>query len=232
MMFPELKRNEKDSMKASEAFFRGISRRIFNRPAKKVFIIGFHKTGTSSLGKALQILGYKVCGSLKISNRITEKNYKVYKSLLIDEAQENLKKYNAFQDTPWFLLYKELHSTFPDAYFILTKRNENTWIKSINKHFGDKYYPHHTNIYGTLDSIKNKEIYINRYREHNEKVEKYFVNNEKFLELDIKDFSWDVLCDFLNLKVPNCNFPHANKANQRGSFYNRIKKIVKKVYYN
>lgn len=29
---------------------------------EKVFVVGFHKTGTSSLTKALEILGYKVAG--------------------------------------------------------------------------------------------------------------------------------------------------------------------------
>ena len=34
----------------------------------KVFCIGFHKTGTSSLGAALKILGYKVCGPVEVHN--------------------------------------------------------------------------------------------------------------------------------------------------------------------
>ena len=32
----------------------------------KIFCIGFHKTGTTSLGQALEALGYRVCGEMGI----------------------------------------------------------------------------------------------------------------------------------------------------------------------
>jgi len=35
---------------------------------QKIFVIGFHKTGTSSLGAALEILGYTVCDAVGIQD--------------------------------------------------------------------------------------------------------------------------------------------------------------------
>lgn len=189
MLFPELNRHERDSMKASEAFFRDLHRRVLKVPKKKVFVIGFHKTGTSSLGKALQILGYKVCNSLKAANQIKAKNPEAYRAALMQKAKTNLKVYNAFQDTPWFLLYKELYAAFPNAYFILSKREENAWIRSVNKHFGNSFFAFHKEIYGSLDSINNPKLYLDRYREHNRKVCEFFEGNPRFLQFDLENFN-------------------------------------------
>lgn len=231
MKFPELNRHEQDSMKASEAFLCGLSRRILNSSKKKVFVIGFHKTGTSSLGKALQMLGFKVCGSLKGEDDLQLTDFSDFKLHLLKKAEQKAEIYDAFQDTPWFLIYKELYTTYPDAYFILTKREEQSWIKSVNKHFGDKYYEYHNRIYGTLDSLNHKELYINRYKKHNQEVSDFFEHKGNFLVLDIKNFNWDRLCGFLDVNVPLFKFPHANKASSRGSYFNKNKSYIKKHYY-
>ncbi len=34
----------------------------------KIFCIGFQKTGTTSLGRALELLGYRVCGPIGVTN--------------------------------------------------------------------------------------------------------------------------------------------------------------------
>lgn len=40
----------------------------------KIFCIGFHKTGTKSLGTALDILGYRVCGPVGVKDPDIAKN--------------------------------------------------------------------------------------------------------------------------------------------------------------
>ncbi len=233
MLFPELNRNEINSMKASEAFLLGLPRRLLYKRSQKVFVIGFHKTGTSSLGKALQILGYSVCGSLREANTLPSNAEPEVKNFLIEKAKPLLEKYDAVQDTPWFIIYKELYQLYPNAYFILTVREQNSWIKSLQKHFGTSSIPFHQFIYGTLDPFSNKQTYINKYLAHNQNVRSYFKNNNKFLELNLNEFNWDKLCVFLGTDIPRTSFPHANKASnsKKMFFVKKVKSIMKSFYY-
>ena len=228
-MFPELSRNEQDSMKVSVSFLRGLGRRVFMRRPKKVFIIGFHKTGTTSLGKALQILGYKVCGSLK--EGYDYKKYANPKEYIFRKAKNQLIKYEAFQDTPWFLFYKELYELFPDAKYILTTRPEEKWLNSVQKHFGNKNFHFHDLIYETPDSIANGDHYKNIYNEHNNNVIKFFGRNKNFKVLNLETAEWKELGEFLQITTPKNKFPYANKSKYRGSIQGRIRRFVKKIYY-
>ena len=116
--------------------------RLSNRPqaAKsflmktKVFGIGFHKTATTSLAKALSYLGYRVTGPNWVDNpNPAEKVYKM--------AFELANKFDAFQDNPWPTLYKELDRKFPGSKFILTLRPSDEWIRSVVNHFGNEETP-------------------------------------------------------------------------------------------
>lgn len=229
MLFPELKRNEQDSMKVSVAFFKGLGRRIFKKRPAKVFIIGFHKTGTTSLGKALQILGYKVCGSLK--NGYGYRHQANPREYIFSKAKDQVEKFEAFQDTPWFLYYKELYALFPNAKFILTIRPEEKWLNSVQKHFGKKTFHYHDLIYNTADSITHGDHYKKVYNEHNDDVIKFFEGNKNFMILNVENARWEDLGNFLETAIPNSEFPFANKAKYRGSIQSKIRRFVKNVYY-
>lgn len=229
MIFPELARNEQDSMKVSVAFFRGLLRRFFKRRHKKVFVIGFHKTGTTSLGKALQILGYKVCGSLK--EGYDYKHHNNPREYIFNIARNQTLKFEAFQDTPWFLFYKELFELYPDALYILTIRPEEKWLSSVQKHFGKKNFYFHDLIYETRDSLANGDYYKKVYNEHNRNVIEFFQGQENFKILNIENLEWKELGTFLQIPTPNSKFPYANKAKHRGSVQSKIRRFVKNIYY-
>lgn len=229
MLFPELKRNEQNSLKMSTAFLLGLFRRIFLKRKRKVFVIGFHKTGTSTLGKALQILGYTVCGSLKEAYDYDLN--KDVKSYILEKAKPLLSTYDSFQDTPWFLIYKELYQLYPDAYFILTKRSEERWIKSVQKHFGTHQFKFHDYIYGTTDTINDENIYLKRYQNHNLEVELFFEGKSNFLIFDIENSSWETLVSFLGVPKPFVSFPHANKAGDNLLLQTKLKSLIKQLYY-
>lgn len=229
MIFPELKRNERNSMKVSVAFMKGLFRRIFFKRDKKVFIIGFHKTGTTSLGKALQILGYKVCGSIK--EAYDYRKHDLQKEYIFSKTQNLLKNYDAFQDTPWFLFYKELYDLYPDDNFILTIREPDKWLRSVQKHFGNSRFHYHDLIYGTADSIKDSDIYLEKYNQHNKDVLKFFQGKANFKVLNVESVTWSDLTLFLNTSTPITEFPHANKASVRGSTISKIRRFIKHIYY-
>lgn len=220
-------------MAPSTHFFRGLYRRIANRDRKKVFVIGFHKTGTTSLAKALQVLGYRVCGFvnprpwMKPSTHTWEELFELrYKPLL--------KEYDAFEDTLWFMYYKELAEMYPDAKFILTKRPAEKWYKSALKHFGGYDRLSFRWIYdGRGDPEGNRELYLEKYNSHNQEVDKYFSKtNQDFLVMNLpEDFNWDVLCSFLDCPQPFGSFPHANSASSRFTVKNKVIYQVKNKYY-
>lgn len=177
----------------------------------KVFCIGFHKTGTTSMAKALKALGYKVTGPNGTRDPDIAAN--VY-----DMASQLVKKYDAFQDNPWPIIYRWCHERYPDAKFILTVRDPERWYQSQAKHFKENTTPMRQWIYGADAGapVGNKDRYIARFNAHNAEVMEFFRGRDNFLVMDVTaGDGWDKLCPFLGKKVPGDQpFPHANPARE------------------
>lgn len=169
---------------------------------------GFQKTGTSSLREALRILGYKVKDT---SHRplipILKGDY--------SRVLEMLNGYDAVEDTPWYMIYRELDRLIPGSRFILTIRDEESWYKSVSRHIGHLRNPMHEWIYGRGKGLPkdHRENTLRVFREHNKGVMEYFKNRpDDLLVLDFsKGAGWKELCDFLGRPVPEEAFPHANR---------------------
>jgi len=176
----------------------------------KIFCIGFHKTGTTSLGVALEQLGFRVQGSVGTGDPdIAEK--------VFDLALPLLQDHDAFRDNPWPIIYKELDARWPGSKFILTVRTSESWIRSQQKHFGTRTSPMRQWIYGAGCPVGNEEDYISRFEAHNREVIAYFKDRpDDLLILDLeKGDSWEKLCAFLDKAPPDTAFPHVNPASKR-----------------
>lgn len=176
----------------------------------KVFGIGFHKTGTKSLAAALKYLGYRVTGPNFSENpRIAQEALRL--------SLELVPHYDAFQDNPWPVLYRELHREFPQAKFILTLRPTAAWIASVVRHFGATTTPMREWIYGLGSPRGNEQLYVSRYEAHNRGVLAYFQEaSARFLVFRITDGQeWRALCPFLGKEIPAIPFPHENPAEAR-----------------
>lgn len=189
--------------------------------AAKVFCIGFHKTGTTSLAVALQTLGYRVTGPNRTEDPDIATN--VYRM-----AYDLVEKYDAFQDNPWPILYKNLDRRYPGSKFIFTLRSTQSWITSQVKHFGRRETPMRQWIYGVGCPEGNEAIYTRVYDEHNQGVLEHFRGRPSdLLVMDLaKGDGWEKLCPFLDKPVPDIPFPHANKASDRNE--GLIAKLVKR----
>lgn len=176
----------------------------------KVFCIGFHKTGTTSIAVALARLGYRVTGPNGVNDPNIESNVLPMALALVD-------RYDAFQDNPWPIIYKELDQRFPGSKFILLLRDPDTWIKSQISHFGRTETPMRKWIYGVGCPEGNESIYLDRYRAHNLDVQAHFASRpEDLLIMDLaKGDGWEKLCPFLGAAHPGTKFPHVNKAKDR-----------------
>lgn len=138
----------------------------------KIFGIGFQKTGTKSLGAALEKLSYCVCGPVSAKDPDIAKNAPALIHSLVP-------RYDAFQDNPWPLFYEDLDRRYPGSRFILTVRSPETWIESVVAHFGDHDTPMRRYIYGVGHPEGNEWVFLERYRRHNDEVRHYFRNRSE-----------------------------------------------------
>lgn len=186
----------------------------------KVFVIGSHKTGTTSLEKCLNILGYKLfplSDSYKKEGLIFDLEKKNY-----DKIINAAKPYNGFADSPWNHsdFYKTIDSTFEESKFILSVRDSKNWVESLKK--WDKkmkvksrhWYSSLSKTCYEMDSyMDDLDKLIFFYENRNKEVIEYFKGTDKLLVMDLeKGDGWESLCEFLNHKTPNVRFPHLNKT--------------------
>jgi hypothetical protein len=180
---------------------------------RKVFGIGFHKTGTSSLGEALRVLGYRVTGPNGVHRKGMDG------AMAMATTLELLPKFDAFQDNPWAMLFREMDREAPGSRFVLTVRPDEDWIRSVVGHFGPRSTPMREWIYGVGHGspVGNEDLYLERYRQHNRDVLRHFADRpDDLLVMDItRGDGWGVLCSFLERDVPDQPFPHSNSAMRR-----------------
>ena len=165
---------------------------------KKIFCLGWCKTGTTSLDHALTQLGFVGPESEGINalNLIEASNY--------DNLWKITDKYDYFCDYPWFYkrLYEKLDEKYPDSFFILTTRDTESWHVSTKKWFsrpGKSEHPIIKTIYGgsTKDCVP-------LYESHNSDVIDYFKGKgDRFLRFDVfNGDGWEKLCNFLGVDNP------------------------------
>ena len=177
----------------------------------KVFGIGFHKTGTTSLADALTLLGYEVTGPNGVRHRGMDRET-AWRS-----ASRLLSQFDAFQDNPWPLLYREIDLELPGSKFVLTVRPEAEWLRSVVHHFGRESTPMREWIYGVGTPLAHEDLFLERYRRHNQAVADYFDGrHEDLLIMEItRGHGWNMLCPFLGHPIPEVQFPHSNPALNR-----------------
>ena len=186
--------------------------REVRRPIRrdKVFCIGFGKTGTVSMLKALEILGYDTREQIGVWDPHISTHAL---GMVLAVATE----FDAFKGNPWTILYKELDGTFPGSKFILTMRPAERWLASAVSYFrNSRSTPMKKWIFGYGLPHGNEDAYIERYNRHNQTVIDYFSGRDRdFLIMNFEaGDGWIKLCDFLERPVPNDPFPHLNRTRQ------------------
>ena len=181
---------------------------------EKIFCIGFHKTGTTSVREALILLGYKYCFWRKL-------DWNPEPGDVPEALLRQMSEYEAFADggcwyPGWF---KRIDEEFKNSKFILTVRDEDEWFKSMIRFFGigrQNMFPEIWNwIYGRdRIQLENKKDFLEAYRKHNNNVMSYFANSNNLLVINLADGNdnWIKICNFLKRNVPELRFPHANKS--------------------
>lgn len=187
-----VKFREKKQRSFLEKTIRLDIKRVSERKKTKIFVIGFNKTGTTSVLHALLefdlILGNQKAAEWLLDD-IVKKNY--------EPLFEYCKTAEAFQDIPFSLpeVYQYLDKKYPNSKFILTVRsNADQWFNSISKFHGKLWAGGSTptkedlakakyvqkgyalrfinQVFG--ESYYDKDIYTSVYNQHNQNVIQYF----------------------------------------------------------
>lgn len=190
---------------------------------RKIFCIGFHKTGTTSLYSALTMLGYKVCGTIA-------EDWNAGK-LLQNGARHCIRAmadFDAAEDMPWPLFFRELDEAFPGSKFILTIREPESWYQSLDRHFGHQTTEMNAFVYGPerARARDNKDHWITTYQAHNAAVRAYFKERpDDLLEMALASGDgFERLCPFLGIDTINQPFPCKNTNQDRRSLAYRLKR--------
>lgn len=180
----------------------------------KVFGIGWAKTGTTTLGRCLELLGYRHMGQrLDLVPHLETGD----PTAIVAAAAEA----DAFEDWPWLLLFRELDAAFPGSRFVLTTRAPDRWIRSylnMLRHpvfVSEELFRTRRVLYGLPFPDVTAEQLLDRYRRHHDAVQTHFRDRpEDLLVVDWEaGAGWPELCGFLGHGVPALPLPRENVGN-------------------
>ena len=196
----------------------------------KVFGAGFGRTGTMSLKFALEKLRIGPCYHMReVVSRPS--HIKLWYDISRGEHPNWNRLFSGFNsavDFPVCLFYKQLINIFPEAKFILTLRDFDTWYIStantiykvpsiLPDWFERVVYPIRMFIVMQVNLIwvglfknnfSDRESTKLVYYEHIESVKK-IIPADKLLIYNVKE-GWEPLCEFLDVDVPDIPFPKVN----------------------
>jgi hypothetical protein len=220
------------SSKEIGRLFDEFSHRISQKHTQKVFGIGLSRTGALSLTIALHELGFDTVHF--------PTDIKTLETLKRNDAQfPLLNHYDGITGITTVPFYQELDKLYPGSKFILTVRDEASWLRSCYIHWSKETDNIelsatrneitkilHEQIYGS--SHFEWERYITIYRQHIADVMEYFKDREQdLLVLNIiSGEGYEKLTKFLNVKVPDHPFPHRNISTLRSSPEHKWKQLA------
>lgn len=175
-----------------------------------IFGIGLSKTGTHTLNSCLELLGFRAV------------HYPDPALMASGRYREALDGFDAATDISVAAYFRELDAAFPGSKFILTLRDIEQWLRSVEDHrlrrqheLADPNCPKavvREAIYGTRGF--DRPTFVNAYWTHVEKVRDYFADRPSdLLELNLcSGEGWERLCPFLGVPIPQQPVPWLNRT--------------------
>jgi len=203
----------------------------------KIIGAGFPRTGTMTMKKVLEQLGFNQTYHWRdlIANPQKLALWKQLQSTGTTDWSRLFAGFQASVDFPGYPFYQEMMDQYPDAKVILTTRPFEDWYTSVISTIWERKVQadqQPKDLNQLLDKEKQIELcalwmrktFLNDqfngkfldkpvaekafYQHHKEVMEN--VPKEKLLVYEVKD-GWQPLCDFLQLSIPEMDFPHLNK---------------------
>lgn len=189
----------------------------------KIIGAGLGRTGTASAKLALEQLGFGPCyhmgeilGNLSfvpLWEAVGEGN---------PDWDTIFEGYQSGVDYPTCTYWRELMDFYPEAKVILTVRDANSWFDSVNTtimspecvnwiYSGPMEKFFRTCVYGTIGEPEQlyDRAFMTAYFDQWVKNVVDIVPAERLLVFHVKE-GWEPLCRFLDIPVPNAEFPRVN----------------------
>lgn len=207
----------------------------FRKVSQRVFCIGPNKSGTTSLGAFLADAGFRVAPQYKGEMLLRDWARGDFRRLV-----KVCRRYEAFQDVPFSYpgTYRALFEVFPDARFILTRRNNaDDWYQSAIRFHAKivdkgriptaddlKTFPYcyvgwlwdaQRLRYGIDEqTLYAPEIYKAAYETHLKEAAAYFSDKPgRLLEVNLADpGASERILEFLGLGGLSIQMPHLNQT--------------------
>lgn len=175
-----------------------------------IFQVGFNKSGSTSLAKALDIFGFNVShyhlkGSESVFlHNIVNKNMSMSRDVLfgIPKDMDAILDCNPIMTES--SIYTKLYYEHPGSKFIFLDREFNAWYISMIKHALKNHYINEDYIY-------DRDWFFEQHVRVKTEILSFFANKTNFLHLNLcEEPTWDKLCGFVNEKIPSIPFPKLN----------------------
>ena len=195
---------------------------------------GVGRTGTYSLKLALNQLGVGPCHHMDEVLHNMSTQVPLWSAAASDQAdwQSIFDGYSSAVDWPTACFFRELLKKFPAARFVLTQRDPERWAES----FGATIYklienkdqaPEEMSAWLNMASAVIAKTGFPLGLDHDELVRAFNAHNQavretipadQLLIFDVRQ-GWGPLCDFLEVPVPDGDFP---RTNHREEFWDRV----------
>ena len=196
-----------------------------SRDSSKVFAIGFPRSATTTMHNLFEDIGFRARHlDRDLCEAISRGDYNF----------SSIENWDAFSDSPYPLIWKDLYYLYPSARFILHTRPIGKWLKSIERlsvfnqthgRWADR--PENTDMRGYLELLFgtpdfDEKVWSASYERHTKLVTSHFANTngEKFIHLEMseeknKENTRRVL-DFLGLSSDGTQAVRMGVANKGG----------------
>lgn len=191
----------------------------------KIIGAGMGRTGTASLKVALETLGVGHCYHMSEVLKNPE-----YTKDWINAAgghadwDKIFHGYSATVDNPGCNYWKALADYYPEAKVILTVRDADKWFDSTNETIHSlefasfiKNSPFGEMVQKTIwdfmeQRMQDRDYMIDFFNKRTSEIKNY-IAPERLLVYQVSE-GWQPLCEFLNIAVPETDFPRINSRDE------------------
>ena len=202
---------------------------------------GFGRTGTSSLKAAFEQLGFGPSYHMKEVFKNGDSHIQCWRDAAAGKPvnwETVFANYKSTTDFPASCFYKELMEAYPEAKVVLTIRDFDSWYKSASDTIYKaksstsgliRYY--HNSLRSMIDETIWEGVFHDRFEDkeyarqifeaHIEEVKRH-VPKERLLVYHVKE-GWEPLCNFLNVPIPETEFPRLNDSKEFQKYISAMK---------
>jgi hypothetical protein len=189
------------------------------RRETQILSLGFFRTGSQSLKEALEILGYQdVFHSCEMS-----KDASKFRGFEL-AADDNIPCLPTYTGNTWTREQWDQYigpcEVVPSSSSLLARLSGNVFEPIVGLGVSKTLWKMYMGLFGVSDIRKARDMRIMRegYERHYDMIRR-MVPKEQLLDINLKELSWEPLCEFLGKKVPDRPFPRANESKiYKGAF--------------